>query len=98
MILDTGVFHKKQLLLCPSHIRRFYTDELTWDIDRQFLWGPGLLISPVLDPVGPTGQIGSAISLRIPGNLLWSYCSLNSSASTIPIKSIGKEIAERLVY
>ncbi|KAJ7325169.1 hypothetical protein JRQ81_018189 [Phrynocephalus forsythii] len=27
----------------------FYSDEATWAIDRQFLWGPGLLITPVLD-------------------------------------------------
>ncbi|KAK2538509.1 maltase-glucoamylase [Columba guinea] len=31
-------------------LHEFYTDELTWNVDRQFLWGPGLLISPVLDP------------------------------------------------
>jgi len=35
-----------------SHLCRFYSDEATWDVDKQFLWGPGLLISPVLDPVG----------------------------------------------
>ena len=22
----------------------------TWNVDRQFLWGPALLISPVLEP------------------------------------------------
>uniref|UniRef100_A0A670IDX3 Maltase n=1 Tax=Podarcis muralis TaxID=64176 RepID=A0A670IDX3_PODMU len=27
----------------------FYADPATWAIDRQFLWGPGLLITPVLD-------------------------------------------------
>ncbi|XP_041323927.1 sucrase-isomaltase, intestinal [Pyrgilauda ruficollis] len=31
-------------------LHEFYSDEITWDIDRQFLWGPGLLISPVLEP------------------------------------------------
>ncbi|KAL2301348.1 hypothetical protein Nmel_011919 [Mimus melanotis] len=31
-------------------LHEFYSDETTWDIDRQFLWGPGLLISPVLEP------------------------------------------------
>uniref|UniRef100_A0A670IE62 Maltase n=1 Tax=Podarcis muralis TaxID=64176 RepID=A0A670IE62_PODMU len=29
----------------------FYADPATWAIDRQFLWGPGLLITPVLDAV-----------------------------------------------
>ncbi len=27
----------------------FTSDRTTWDIDRQFLWGSGLLITPVLD-------------------------------------------------
>ncbi|XP_050821721.1 sucrase-isomaltase, intestinal [Gopherus flavomarginatus] len=31
-------------------LHEFYSDEATWAIDRQFLWGPGLLITPVLDP------------------------------------------------
>uniref|UniRef100_A0A674JS39 Maltase n=1 Tax=Terrapene triunguis TaxID=2587831 RepID=A0A674JS39_9SAUR len=33
-------------------LHEFYSDEATWAIDRQFLWGPGLLITPVLDPGG----------------------------------------------
>nr|XP_033813496.1 sucrase-isomaltase, intestinal isoform X3 [Geotrypetes seraphini] len=31
-------------------MHEFYSDEATWGVDRQFLWGPGLLITPVLDP------------------------------------------------
>ncbi|CAG6005384.1 unnamed protein product, partial [Menidia menidia] len=31
-------------------LHEFYTDSLTWDVDRQFLWGKYLLITPVLDP------------------------------------------------
>ncbi|NXG00716.1 MGA protein, partial [Sakesphorus luctuosus] len=31
-------------------LHEFYSDETTWDIHRQFLWGPGLLISPALEP------------------------------------------------
>ncbi|KAM6305024.1 sucrase-isomaltase, intestinal [Aegotheles albertisi] len=31
-------------------LHEFYTDEQTWGVDRQFLWGPGLLITPVLEP------------------------------------------------
>ncbi|KAI6063234.1 Maltase-glucoamylase, intestinal-like protein [Aix galericulata] len=31
-------------------LHEFYSDEVTWEVDRQFLWGPGLLISAVLDP------------------------------------------------
>ncbi|XP_073709957.1 sucrase-isomaltase, intestinal isoform X1 [Misgurnus anguillicaudatus] len=30
-------------------LHEFNTDENTWAIDRQFLWGPALLITPVLD-------------------------------------------------
>lgn len=30
---------------------RFVEDRTTWEIYRQFLWGPALLISPVLDQV-----------------------------------------------
>uniref|UniRef100_A0A8C1H7A9 alpha-glucosidase n=1 Tax=Cyprinus carpio carpio TaxID=630221 RepID=A0A8C1H7A9_CYPCA len=30
-------------------LHEFVTDEKTWDIDRQFLWGPALLITPVLE-------------------------------------------------
>ncbi|XP_073706325.1 sucrase-isomaltase, intestinal-like [Garra rufa] len=31
-------------------LHEFVTDEKTWDIDRQFLWGPAFLITPALDP------------------------------------------------
>ncbi|XP_075583620.1 maltase-glucoamylase-like [Pelecanus crispus] len=31
-------------------LHEFYSDEATWSVDKQFLWGPGLLITPVLDP------------------------------------------------
>jgi len=30
-------------------MHEFRGDKTTWDIDRQFLWGSSLLISPVLD-------------------------------------------------
>ncbi|XP_063061397.1 sucrase-isomaltase, intestinal [Engraulis encrasicolus] len=31
-------------------LHEFVTDRTTWDIHKQFLWGPALLISPALDP------------------------------------------------
>ncbi|XP_057695527.1 sucrase-isomaltase, intestinal isoform X2 [Corythoichthys intestinalis] len=31
-------------------MHEFYSDEQTWKLDRQFLWGKHLLITPVLDP------------------------------------------------
>ncbi|XP_017355270.2 maltase-glucoamylase, intestinal, partial [Cebus imitator] len=30
-------------------LHEFYGDNNTWDVHQQFLWGPGLLITPVLD-------------------------------------------------
>ncbi|NWQ99983.1 MGA protein, partial [Paradoxornis webbianus] len=30
-------------------LHEFVDDKTTWDIHRQFLWGPGLLVSPVLE-------------------------------------------------
>ncbi|XP_071506103.1 maltase-glucoamylase-like [Diadema antillarum] len=33
-----------------SLMHEFTSDSYTWDIDRQFMWGGALLISPVLDP------------------------------------------------
>ncbi|KAM9853733.1 sucrase-isomaltase, intestinal [Aulostomus maculatus] len=31
-------------------MHEFYSDSATWAVDRQFLWGKHLLITPVLDP------------------------------------------------
>ncbi|XP_048837847.1 sucrase-isomaltase, intestinal isoform X2 [Brienomyrus brachyistius] len=31
-------------------MHEFYSDNITWTVDRQFLWGSDLLITPVLDP------------------------------------------------
>ncbi len=28
----------------------FPRDPVTWDVDDQFLWGPGLMVSPVVRP------------------------------------------------
>ncbi|XP_072016807.1 sucrase-isomaltase, intestinal-like [Amphiura filiformis] len=30
-------------------MHEFTSDSVTWDLDRQFLWGPSLMVSPVLD-------------------------------------------------
>ncbi|KAK5608749.1 hypothetical protein CRENBAI_020963 [Crenichthys baileyi] len=32
-------------------VHEFYSDSNTWEVDRQFLWGKHLLITPVLDPL-----------------------------------------------
>ncbi|XP_023648457.2 sucrase-isomaltase, intestinal isoform X1 [Paramormyrops kingsleyae] len=31
-------------------MHEFYSDNVTWTVDRQFLWGSDLLITPVLEP------------------------------------------------
>uniref|UniRef100_A0A8C7XW10 alpha-glucosidase n=1 Tax=Oryzias sinensis TaxID=183150 RepID=A0A8C7XW10_9TELE len=38
-------------------LHEFTNDKTTWDIHRQFLWGPALLISPALDAVCSTIQM-----------------------------------------
>uniref|UniRef100_A0A670ID22 P-type domain-containing protein n=1 Tax=Podarcis muralis TaxID=64176 RepID=A0A670ID22_PODMU len=43
---------------------RFTDDRTTWDIDRQFLWGPALLISPVLDEVSTYVKANKDIGVR----------------------------------
>lgn len=43
-------------------LSRFFNDKLTWDIFKQFLWGPAFMVTPVLDPVSPVIH----------------FCSLNS--------------------
>uniref|UniRef100_A0A3Q0SHT4 alpha-glucosidase n=1 Tax=Amphilophus citrinellus TaxID=61819 RepID=A0A3Q0SHT4_AMPCI len=37
-------------------MHEFYSDSATWTVDRQFLWGKHLLITPVLDPGVDTVQ------------------------------------------
>ena len=36
-------------LVARSLWDEFPTDPSTWDVDRQFMWGSGLLISPVVE-------------------------------------------------
>uniref|UniRef100_A0A8C9TEK1 Maltase n=1 Tax=Scleropages formosus TaxID=113540 RepID=A0A8C9TEK1_SCLFO len=42
-------------------LHEFVTDKVTWEIYRQFLWGPALLISPVTDLVRPASPAGSRV-------------------------------------
>ncbi|XP_043558940.1 maltase-glucoamylase, intestinal [Chiloscyllium plagiosum] len=47
------LFHKANVYgatVVRPLLHEFPTDSATWTIDRQFLWGPALLITPVLDP------------------------------------------------
>lgn len=42
--------HTKGDTVVRPLLHEFYADEATWALDEQFLWGPGLLITPVLNP------------------------------------------------
>ncbi|KAF7653977.1 hypothetical protein LDENG_00076250, partial [Lucifuga dentata] len=42
--------HAKGSTVIRPLLHEFVNDKATWDIHRQFLWGPALLISPTLDP------------------------------------------------
>uniref|UniRef100_A0A8C2RPM9 P-type domain-containing protein n=1 Tax=Capra hircus TaxID=9925 RepID=A0A8C2RPM9_CAPHI len=44
-------------------LHEFYQDSNTWDVHQQFLWGPGLLITPVLDE--------ASVSTEKPWRPLW---------------------------
>ncbi|KAK3570325.1 hypothetical protein QTP86_017161 [Hemibagrus guttatus] len=41
--------HTKGSTVVRPMLHEFVDDKVTWDIDKQFLWGPALLISPALD-------------------------------------------------
>ncbi|KAL3992154.1 werner syndrome ATP-dependent helicase [Sarotherodon galilaeus] len=42
--------HTKGSTVIRPLLHEFVDDKATWEIYRQFLWGPALLISPALDP------------------------------------------------
>ncbi|XP_077467238.1 sucrase-isomaltase, intestinal [Stigmatopora argus] len=42
--------HTKGNTVVRPLLHEFVNDKTTWDIYKQFLWGPALLISPALDP------------------------------------------------
>ncbi|XP_067851464.1 sucrase-isomaltase, intestinal [Heptranchias perlo] len=47
------LFHKANVYgdtVVRPLLHEFPSDNATWTVDRQFLWGPALLITPVLDP------------------------------------------------
>uniref|UniRef100_A0A7N6B035 alpha-glucosidase n=1 Tax=Anabas testudineus TaxID=64144 RepID=A0A7N6B035_ANATE len=43
--------HTKGTTVVRPVLHEFVTDRSTWDVYKQFLWGPALLISPALDMV-----------------------------------------------
>ena len=47
---------------------RFFDEKPTWDIFKQFLWGPAFMVTPVLEPVSPITYFCSQ------SNILWFIC------------------------
>lgn len=73
------LFHKAHVYgdtVVRPLLHEFSSDKETWTVDRQFLWGPGLLITPVLDPGAESArayipdavwydyEVGAAVTLR----------------------------------
>ncbi|XP_012576240.1 PREDICTED: putative maltase-glucoamylase-like protein FLJ16351 [Condylura cristata] len=48
-------------------VHEFYEDPQTWDVHTQFLWGPGLLITPVL------GKNVAQVSAYVPDAIWYDY-------------------------
>uniref|UniRef100_A0A669EZR8 alpha-glucosidase n=1 Tax=Oreochromis niloticus TaxID=8128 RepID=A0A669EZR8_ORENI len=51
-------------------VHEFYSDSETWTIDRQFLWGKYLLITPVLDPMEQVADRKRHVEMYLPGEKL----------------------------
>ena len=57
-----SLYNKKVYYMCYNDFMlflsylRFPNDPATYDIDKQFLWGPALLISPVLKENATSAQ------------------------------------------
>uniref|UniRef100_A0A452QIN5 Sucrase-isomaltase n=1 Tax=Ursus americanus TaxID=9643 RepID=A0A452QIN5_URSAM len=37
-------------------LHEFFNDKITWDVFKQFLWGPAFMVTPVLEPYADTVQ------------------------------------------
>uniref|UniRef100_A0AAX7U1H6 alpha-glucosidase n=1 Tax=Astatotilapia calliptera TaxID=8154 RepID=A0AAX7U1H6_ASTCA len=51
-------------------LHEFYSDSATWTVDRQFLWGKYLLITPVLDPMEQVGDRKRHVEMYLPAEKL----------------------------
>ncbi|KAM4771410.1 sucrase-isomaltase, intestinal [Rhinophrynus dorsalis] len=49
--------HTKGETVVRPLLHEFYSQTETWGIDNQFLWGPGLLITPILNPNSFTADV-----------------------------------------
>ncbi|CAH1268259.1 MGAM [Branchiostoma lanceolatum] len=73
--------HTQGSTVVRSLMHEFIEDKHTWSIDRQFLWGPALLISPVLD------QGAMDVTAYFPKARWYDYYSVNSERQ-------GREVAD----
>ena len=68
---------------CVVALFRFKTDINTYDVDRQFLWGPALLITPVIEEVRFLSHLFfEMIRGPIPNAEVVPYNNHNSRAQT----------------
>lgn len=61
----------------PSLLPRFPKDPNTWSVDRQLLWGAGLLITPVLEQ----GQ--TKVSGYFPAGTWYSFTGVSAGCGTV---------------
>uniref|UniRef100_A0A8C4ZKN2 alpha-glucosidase n=1 Tax=Gadus morhua TaxID=8049 RepID=A0A8C4ZKN2_GADMO len=47
-------------------LHEFVEDRATWDVDRQFLWGPALLITPAMEPAEVLQVRGKMVNMPTP--------------------------------
>ena len=69
------------IFYCFLSLPRFYSDSSTWEVDRQFLWGKHLLITPVLDPVSQHKNFPEYTRIHIWTNTNAQTCMQNVLAS-----------------
>ncbi|KFO22135.1 hypothetical protein H920_16515 [Fukomys damarensis] len=83
-------------------VHEFYQDPMTWEVHEQFLWGPGLLITPVLyegvavqwrkqfvDMLLPDDRIG----LHLRGGYIFPTQQPNTTTETSRKNSLGLIVA-----
>lgn len=73
-----GIIQNHKTFLCVSNSFRFPTDPNCQTIDRQFLWGSSLLISPVLE------QGAVELSAYLPPGIWYSLHNVSHSTQITP--------------
>lgn len=79
LLIPLGVFVLAERV--PYVPKRFPKDVQTYGIDRQFLWGKSLLVTPVLDP-GVDSVVG-----YFPEGLWYDYYTVRPTLLLSPFSS-----------